>query len=39
MNIAIVIGVAEYVDVQNNLPGCRNDAEVIYNILNKTKKV
>lgn len=38
MNIAIVIGVSEYSDPQNNLPGCKTDAEVIYTILNKTNK-
>ena len=38
MNIAIVIGVSEYLDTQNNLPGCQKDAELIYNILNKTSK-
>jgi len=33
MNIAIVIGVSVYADSHNNLPGCKNDAEVINNIL------
>lgn len=38
MNLAIIIGVSEYVDSQNNLPGCKKDADSINNILNKTSK-
>ncbi|MDB5282172.1 MAG: hypothetical protein JWO06_1247 [Bacteroidota bacterium] len=38
MNVAIVIGVSKYVDSKNNLPGCKNDAEAIYRILQKTDK-
>jgi len=38
MNIAIVISVSEYTDSQNNLLGCKKDADSIYNILNKTGK-
>ncbi|MEX8547495.1 MAG: caspase family protein [Mucilaginibacter sp.] len=38
MNVAIVIGVSEYTDIQNNLPGCKKDAEIIHNILIKTGK-
>lgn len=38
MNVAIVIGVSKYSDVKNNLPGCKNDAEAMYTILQKTEK-
>lgn len=38
MNIAIILGVSEYSDPKNNLPGCKNDAESINNILIKTGK-
>nr|WP_294893961.1 caspase family protein [uncultured Pedobacter sp.] len=38
MNIAIIIGVSEYKDVSNNLPGCKKDAEVVYNIILKSTK-
>jgi len=37
MNIAVVIGVSDY-GGQNDLPGCKNDAQIISNILNATKK-
>lgn len=37
MNIAIVIGVSDY-GGQNNLPGCKNDAEIVYSILKATNK-
>lgn len=37
MNIGIVIGVSEYKN-ENNLPGCKNDCEIIFNILEKTDK-
>lgn len=37
MNIAIVIGVSEYKN-ENDLPGCKNDCDIIYNILEKTDK-
>lgn len=38
MNIAVVIGISNYIDSKNNLPGCRNDADAIYNVLLKTEK-
>ena len=38
MNIGIVLGVSEYLDSSNNLPGCLKDAELIKNILDKTNK-
>ena len=38
MNIAIIIGVSIYLDTKNNLPGCKNDAKAIYNIIQKTEK-
>jgi hypothetical protein len=38
MNLAIVIGVSKYSDTKNNLPGCKNDAEAIHKILQKTDK-
>ncbi|MEO8255462.1 MAG: caspase family protein [Flavobacterium sp.] len=38
MNIAIVISVSDYLDSDNNLPGCKKDGDLIYNILNKTGK-
>lgn len=38
MNLGIVIGVSEYLDSTNNLPGCKVDAENIYAILNKSNK-
>jgi hypothetical protein len=38
MNIGIVIGVSEYSDSKNNLPGCKVDSENIYAILNKSNK-
>lgn len=38
MNIAIIISVSEYTDTQNNLPGCKKDADTIHNILLKTGK-
>ncbi|GAB2815163.1 caspase family protein [Ferruginibacter profundus] len=38
MNIAIIIGVSNYVDSRNNLPGCKNDAEAINLIIKKTEK-
>ncbi|MBO9703690.1 MAG: caspase family protein [Sporocytophaga sp.] len=37
-NIAIIIGVSKYTDKSNDLPGCKNDAKAIYQILNKTEK-
>lgn len=37
MNIGIVIGISEYKN-ENNLPGCKNDCEIIYNILVKADK-
>lgn len=38
MNIAIIIGVSNYVDSKNNLPGCKNDADAINLIIKKTEK-
>jgi hypothetical protein len=38
MNIAIIIGVSEYEEKQNNLPGCQKDAEIINSIISKTGK-
>jgi len=38
MNIAIVIGISNYIDAKNNLPGCKNDAEVINEVLKRTEK-
>lgn len=38
MNVAIIIGVSKYSDAKNNLPGCQNDAEIVYNIISKTGK-
>ncbi|MFC6101507.1 caspase family protein [Olivibacter domesticus] len=38
MNIAIIVGVSEYSKPGNNLPGCKKDAEIIFNILSKTEK-
>ena len=38
MNIAIIIGVSKYTDSTNNLPGCKNDAKAIHDILQKTDK-
>ncbi len=38
MNIAIIIAVSNYTNKSNNLPGCKNDAEAINQILKKTEK-
>lgn len=38
MNIGIVIGISEYTDVANNLPGCHKDAKTMHDILKKTGK-
>jgi hypothetical protein len=38
MNIAIIIGVSNYSDSKNNLPGCKNDAEAIYQIIKRKDK-
>jgi hypothetical protein len=38
MNIGIIIGVSEYSDTANNLPGCKIDAQHIHTILNKSNK-
>jgi len=38
MNIAIIIGVSEYEDKQNDLPGCKKDAEIVNSIISKTGK-
>jgi hypothetical protein len=37
-NLAIVIGVSKYINSKNHLPGCKNDAEAIYKILQRTDK-
>ncbi|ARU60150.1 hypothetical protein CBW65_03070 [Tumebacillus avium] len=36
MNIAILIGVSDYIDPKNNLPGCLNDTNVIRQLLEST---
>ncbi|MCW3104871.1 MAG: hypothetical protein JWO09_3311 [Bacteroidetes bacterium] len=33
MNYAILIGVSEYENAKNNLPGCRNDTFVVEEVL------
>lgn len=38
MNIAIIIGVSEYLDIQNNLPGCQTDVEYINKLLSGINK-
>lgn len=38
MNIALIIGVSTYSHSNNNLPGCKNDADAIYQILKKSEK-
>lgn len=38
MNLAIIIGVSEYKDKRNNLPGCANDASAIHNTVLKSEK-
>jgi hypothetical protein len=38
MNIAIIIGVSVYGNSRNNLPGCRNDADAMNQILKRTGK-
>jgi hypothetical protein len=38
MNLAIIIGVSEYKDKRNNLPGCANDTAAIHNTVAKTDK-
>src|SRR5258706_2638330 len=38
MNIAIIIGVSIYSNSNNNLPGCKNDADAINQILKKSDK-
>lgn len=38
MNIGIVIGVSEYTDADNNLPGCKKDAQYINEILRNSNK-
>ncbi|NNV57756.1 caspase family protein [Limnovirga soli] len=38
MNIAVIIGVSVYSNSNNNLPGCKNDADAINQILKKTDK-
>lgn len=37
-NIAIVIGISKYDIPGNDLPGCKNDADIIYKMLTLTKK-
>ncbi|MCF8428286.1 MAG: caspase family protein [Bacteroidia bacterium] len=29
MNLAIIIGISEYKDSKNNLPGCKNDTDIV----------
>lgn len=38
MNIALIIGVSEYELKVNNLPGCKKDAQIVNEIINKTGK-
>ncbi len=38
MNLAIIIAVSSYSNTINNLPGCKNDAEAINQIIRKTGK-
>lgn len=38
MNIAIILGVSEYLDIQNNLPGCQTDVEYINKLLSGINK-
>lgn len=38
MNLAIIIGVSEYEDKGNNLPGCKKDAKSIHEIIQKSGK-
>lgn len=38
MNIAIIIGVSEYEDNTNNLPGCKKDADMVNTLISKTGK-
>ena len=38
MNIAIILGISEYEDKQNDLPGCKKDAEIVNSIISKTSK-
>lgn len=37
MNIAILLGVSDYSSLEN-LPACKNDVDIIYNILSKNEK-
>lgn len=37
MNLAILIGVSQY-DNENDLPGCKNDVDIIYQLIRKTGK-
>lgn len=38
MNYAIIVSVSEYNDIANNLPGCKNDALAVNDLLKKTNK-
>lgn len=38
MNIAIIIGVSKYSEAKNNLPGCKNDAKAIHDVIQRTDK-
>ncbi|MCK5763921.1 MAG: caspase family protein [Clostridiales bacterium] len=38
MNIAIIIGTSEYENSQNNLPGCKKDAESVKRLVDLTDK-
>ncbi|MDC7783206.1 caspase family protein [Priestia megaterium] len=38
MNLAILLGVSKYKQPQNDLPGCKNDIEMIHKLIQKTGK-
>jgi len=38
MNIAILIGASNYKDPANNLPGCKNDLDFIFEVVSATSK-
>ncbi len=38
MNIGIILGISEYKNVANNLPGCHSDAKAMHDIMVKTGK-
>lgn len=37
-NLAVVVAIATYLDKENNLPGCINDGEAFYTLLNASNK-